>query len=88
MAWGEWLVVKLSVEEELRLEASVRDLRASVADEKVGQLCGSLLRQVYFYQVLVKQATKHIAKLEMERELAWRPSRRSAVLRWFRRVVR
>ncbi|MEB3277049.1 MAG: hypothetical protein VKM92_08795 [Cyanobacteriota bacterium] len=83
------MVVKLSVEEELRLEASVRDLRSCVQDEQVSRLCGSLLRQVYFQQLLIKQATHHIAKLEMEQELASRPSGRpNRFARLWRRVVR
>lgn len=88
MAWGDWLVVRFTVEEELRLEASIRDLAASVEDEAVGRLCGSLLRQVFFYQVLLKQATRHIAMLEMERELSRRPkSRRRALARLIKRAI-
>lgn len=83
------MVVKLSVEEELRLESSVRDLRSHVADEQVSRLCGSLLRQVYFQQMMIKQATHHIAKLEMEQELACRPLRRTARFRrLWQRLVR
>lgn len=73
MSWGEWMIVKLSVEEELKLERSVRDLQYEIADEKVGRLCGSLLKQVYFYQAIVKQAVHHIAILELQRDLGSRP---------------
>lgn len=81
------MVVKLSVEEELRLESSVRGLTNAVADQHISRLCGSLLRQVYFQQVLIRQATHHIAKLEMEQELASRPSRRMRVLSRLRRKL-
>ena len=75
MAWGSWMVVQLSVEEELKLERSVRELQNQITDEKVGRLCGSLLKQSYFYQQLVRQAVHHIATLEMEQELSSRPKR-------------
>lgn len=73
MAWGEWMIVKFSVEEELKLERSVRQLQLEIKDEKIGRLCGSLFKQVYFYQQLVKQAVHHIAILELERDLGSRP---------------
>lgn len=79
------MVVKMSVEEELRLEASVRDIQNSVENAKVARLCGSLLRQTYFQQALIKQAVTHIGLLEMEREFPQPSSRRRS---FFRRIAR
>ena len=81
MAWGEWMVVKMSVEEELRLEASVRDIQNSVESVKVGRLCGSLLRQTYFQQALIKQAVTYIALLEMEKQFPQPLPRRRAFVK-------
>lgn len=88
MAWGEWMVVKISVEEELRLEASVRYIQNSSESIAIAKLCSSLLRQTYFQQMLIKQATSHIALLEMEQLLKKPRSRRQALLRHLSRVLK
>lgn len=88
MAWGEWMVVKMSVEEELRLEASVRDIQNSTEKLAVAKLCSSLLRQTYFQQMLIKQATSYIALLEMEQLLKKPTSRRQAFLRRISRALK
>ena len=86
-SWGEWMIVKFPIEEELKLERSVRELMAQIEDEKVSRLCGSLLKQVYFYQQLTRQATKHIAALEMEEELRRSFHRVSLWQRMWRRLA-
>ena len=82
------MVVKMSVEEELRLEASVRDIQNSVENAQVARLCGSLLRQTYFQQTLIRQAVSHIALLEMERDFPRPLSRHSKFLRRIIRAMR
>lgn len=83
------MIVKLSVEEELKLERSVRELQSYVADEKVGHLCGSLLKQSYFHQQLIRQAVHHIATLELERELSRYPhTRKRLIIRALRMLFR
>lgn len=87
MSWGEWMVVRLSVEEELKLEQTVRELQYQIGNEKVSKLCGSLLKQTYFQQQLIKQAVHHIATLEMERELSSRTVRRRRLAQVWRRFA-
>lgn len=81
MAWGDWMMIKLPIEEELKLERSVRELMAQIQDEKTSRFCGSMLKQLYFQQKLLQQATHHIAALELEQELSCRPQRPSLLVR-------
>jgi len=69
MSWGKWMVVAPSLQQELELEKSIRCILASDDAAKVQSLCGSLLRQNWYQQQLIRQATGHIAKLEMEQFL-------------------
>jgi hypothetical protein len=66
MAWGDWMVITPSVRQELELEHSIRCVEASDETAKVRALCASLMRQNWYQQQLIKQATGHIAKLELE----------------------
>ena len=66
MAWGEWMVVNPSLQQQLELEKTVRDVTSYHDTEKVRSLCASLMRQNYYQQQLIRQATGHIARLEME----------------------
>lgn len=69
MSWGEWMVINPSLQQELELEKSIRCILASDDSAKVQSLCGSLLRQNWYQQQLIRQATAHIARLEMEQFL-------------------
>lgn len=75
------MMIKLPIEEELKLERSVRELMAQIQDEKTSRFCGSMLKQLYFQQKLLQQATHHIAALEWEQELSCRPQRPSLLVR-------
>lgn len=66
MAWGEWMVVNPSLQQQLELEKVVRDVTSHHDIDKVRSLCASLMRQNYYHQQLIRQATGHIARLEME----------------------
>jgi hypothetical protein len=70
MAWGQWMVVELSLEEQLEIEKSVRCAMASSDHQSIAKLCGALIRQNDYQTRLLKQATAHIAQIEMQHLLA------------------
>ena len=65
MSWGQWMMVSWTIEEELQLEAQSRSALHHHDDEAVRNLCASLIKQNAYYTRLLKQATGHIAELEM-----------------------
>jgi hypothetical protein len=70
MSWGQWMVVEFSVEEELQIENQARSVYRCTDTEQVTRLCSSLVKQNAYYQKLLRQATGHIAELEMVALLA------------------
>ena len=65
MSWGEWMIVAFSIEEELQIENQARAVHRCTDTEQVARLCSSLVKQNAYYSKLIKQATGHIAELEM-----------------------
>ena len=84
MTWGEWMVITPSLQQELELERSIRCVAAHEDTEKVRTLCVSLMRQNWLQQQLIRQATGHIAKLEMQEFLGCVSKRPGLVQRFFR----
>ena len=81
MAWNEWMVVNLSVEESLNLENQARvPLRHDNAEE-VAALCSTLIKQNHHLTKLLKQAVGRIAELETTIYLT-ESNRRS----WWKRI--
>ena len=70
MSWGEWMVVEFSIEEELQIENQARTVLHCDNATEVARLCSSLVKQNAYYSKLLRQATGHIAQLEMEAFLA------------------
>ena len=64
MAWGAWMVVEHSLEDELAIEKAVRAIEATEDVGQVKQLCMSLTRQNWHYRQMMRQAVKHVAELE------------------------
>ena len=64
MAWGAWMVVEHSLEDELAIEKAVRAIEATDDVGQVKQLCMSLTRQNWHYRQMMKQAVMHVAELE------------------------
>ena len=58
------MVIENSLEEELYLEATVRDIRSCEDIEKVRSVCVLLTRQSWHQAKLLKQAVGHIAELD------------------------
>jgi len=70
MSWGQWMVVEFSVEEELRIESQARTVLHCEDHAEIAKLCSSLVKQNAYLSQLVRQATGHIAELEMTMTLA------------------
>ena len=60
----DWMVVKPSLEEELTLERSVREIEDCNNADVLSQLCVAMARQQWHQGKLLKQAVGHIALLE------------------------
>jgi hypothetical protein len=65
MSWGKWMIVEFSIEEELQIESQSRSVLNCSDTKEVARLCSSLVKQNAYYQKLLRQATGHIAELEM-----------------------
>lgn len=65
MAWGQWMIVEFSVEEELRIENQARIALNCDDTEQLAKLCSTLVKQNAYYSKLIAQATGHIGELEM-----------------------
>jgi len=65
MAWGQWMIVEFSVEEELRIENQSRSALHCQDTQQLASLCASLVKQNAYYSKLISQATGHISELEM-----------------------
>ena len=70
MSWGEWMVVNMPIEEQLALETQSRAALHHHDPAAVGRLCAALIKQNAMQSQLIRQATAHIAKLEMEQFLS------------------
>jgi len=60
----DWMVVKPSLEEELTLERSVREIEDCNNADVLSQLCVAMARQQWHQGKLLKQAVGHIALME------------------------
>ena len=60
----EWMVVEQSLEEELTLERSIREIEDCENIDTLSQLCVAMARQQWHQGKLLKQAVGHIAGLE------------------------
>ena len=60
----EWMVVEQSLEEELTLERSIREIEDCENIDVLSQLCVAMARQQWHQGKLLKQAVGHIAGLE------------------------
>ena len=65
MSWGEWMVVDLTYEEELRIEQQARSIIGASDDAQVRDLCASFAKQNAYQQKRISQAGKRISALEV-----------------------
>jgi len=59
-----WMIVEQSLEEELMLERSIREIEDCENIDVLSQLCVAMARQQWHQGKLLKQAVGHIAVLE------------------------
>ena len=60
----EWMIVEQSIEEELQLEKTCREIRRCDDLESLVALCVAMTRQQWHQSKLLKQAVNHIAHLD------------------------
>ena len=60
----EWMVVEQSLEEELTLERSVREIEDCENIDVLSQLCVAMARQHWHQGKLLKQAVERVGELE------------------------
>ena len=60
----KWMIVEQSLEEELTLERSIREIEDCENIDVLSQLCVAMARQQWHQGKLLKQAVGHIAGLE------------------------
>jgi hypothetical protein len=59
-----WMIVEQSLEEELTLERSIREIEDCENIDVLSQLCVAMARQHWHQSKLLKQAVGHIALLD------------------------
>jgi hypothetical protein len=70
MAWSQWMVVTLTLEEQLQLESQARSALNHSDRDAVAKLCASLIKQNAYQSQLIKQAVGYIAALETKEFLS------------------
>ena len=60
----EWMIVEQSLEEELSLERSIREIEDCENIDVLSQLCVAMARQHWHQGKLLKQAVGHIALMD------------------------
>jgi len=60
----QWMVIEQSLEEELTLERSIREIKDCENIDVLSQLCVAMARQQWHQGKLLKQAVEHIAFIE------------------------
>ena len=64
MGWADWMVINPSLDEELEVERSVREVHACTDEEALKELCAGLVRQSWHQQKLLAQACTRIGELD------------------------
>lgn len=80
MMQADWVVVKITVEEDLALDSRARSILASDDHAAVARLCADLLRAYFMHTRLIQQATRRIAELE---HMHFMQTQRAKRRRWF-----
>ena len=64
MGWADWMVIHQSLEEELEVERSIREVYSCGDEEELKQLCAGLVRQSWHQSKLLSQAVTRIGELD------------------------
>ena len=60
----DWMIVEQSLEEELTLERSIREIEDCKDINTMSQLCTGMMRQQWQQNKLLHQAINHIAEMD------------------------
>jgi hypothetical protein len=66
MGWADWMVVDLTLEEQLQLEREARSVLSHDDHTEIAALCAQLVKQTHYQQILLNQAVGRITELEAE----------------------
>jgi response regulator RpfG family c-di-GMP phosphodiesterase len=64
MGWADWMVINQTLEEELEVERSVREIHNCTDEETLKELCAGLVRQSWHQSKLLSQAVGRIGELD------------------------
>ena len=64
MGWADWMVVNQTLEEELEVERSVREVNNCNDEQALKMLCTALVRQSWHQSKLLSQAVTRIGELD------------------------
>ena len=64
MGWADWMVVNQTLEEELEVERSVREVNNCDDEQALKLLCSALVRQSWHQSKLLSQAVGRIGELD------------------------
>ena len=64
MSWADWMVINQSLEEELEVERSVREVYSCEDEQVLKKLCAGLVRQSWHQGKLLSQAVGRIGELD------------------------
>ena len=87
MSWVEWMMVESTPELEFEMEKA-RLMISQAPEDAVRAQMADLYRAWLLQQVLLRQATRHIAELECREALATVPDRRPRQAPWPLQVLR
>jgi hypothetical protein len=66
MGWADWMVIDMSLEDELQLERQARTILHHDDHDEIAKLCFSLIKQTHYQQILLNQAVGRITELETQ----------------------
>ena len=64
MGWADWMIVEQSLEEELQLERTVREIQSCDDKDALTQLCVAMAQQNWHHSKMLRQAVNHIASMD------------------------
>nr|BAR24851.1 unnamed protein product [uncultured Mediterranean phage uvMED] len=66
MGWANWMIVTKTLEEELQLERTVREIQSCDDKEVLSQLCVAMAQQSWHQTKLLSQAVGRIGELDAQ----------------------
>jgi hypothetical protein len=64
MGWADWMVVEQTLEEELQLEKTVREIKSCDDKQALMDLCVAMAQQNWHHAKMLRQAVNHIASMD------------------------